>query len=179
VSRSFSRRITAYTELQEALASYVARAGEKLRRETLQAKHMLVFMHTSPHAVDKVKDPFYAPQMSFALPHYTDYTPELAHYALWALRKMYKPGYRYMKCGVILTDLVETGKHTLDLFDNRDTGRQADLMKAMDKLNSKWGQRTAFYAASGVKREWVGSSSLRSRPFTTDWHSIMEVRSDF
>ena len=71
VSRSFGKRITAYTELREALVSYVSRAGEKLRRETLQAKHMLVFMHTSPHATDNGKDPFYAPQMSFALPHYT------------------------------------------------------------------------------------------------------------
>lgn len=179
VSRSFGRRITAYTELQEALASYVSRAGEKLRRENLQAKHMLVFMHTSPHATDKVKDPFYAPQMSFALPQHTNYTPELVHYAVWSLRKMYKPGYRYMKCGVILTDLVETGKATLDLFDTRDTGQQAELMKAMDKLNSRWGQRTAFYAASGVKREWVGASSLRSRNFTTDWNSLMQVRTDF
>lgn len=175
VSRAFGKRITAYTELREALASYVSRAGEKLRRENLQAKHMLVFMHTSPHAKDKVKDPFYAPSMSFALPHHTNYTPELVHYALWSLRKMYKAGYRYMKCGVILTDLVEAGKATLDLFDTRDTGRQTELMKAMDRLNSKWGQRTAFYAASGVKREWVGTSALRSRNFTTDWNSLLEV----
>jgi DNA polymerase V len=179
VSRSFGRRISAYTELREALASYVSRAGEKLRRENLQAKHMLVFMHTSPHAKDRVKDPFYAPQMSFALPHHTNYTPELVHYALWALRKMYKSGYRYMKCGVILTDLVEAGKATLDLFDTRDTGQQEKLMKAMDTLNSRWGQRTAFYAASGVKREWVGASTLRSRLFTTDWNSLLQVRADF
>jgi DNA polymerase V len=179
VSRSFGKRITAFTELQEALASYVSRAGEKLRRENLQAKYMLVFMHTSPHATDKVKDPFYAPQMSFALPQHTNYTPELVHYATWALRKMYKSGYRYMKCGVILTDLVEAGAATLDLFDTRDTGQQDKLMKAMDSLNSRWGQRTAFYAATGVTREWVGASTLRSRNFTTDWNSLMQVRADF
>lgn len=179
VSRSFGKRLTAYTEIREAMASYASRAGEKLRRENLQAKHILVFMHTSPHATDKVKDPFYAPQMSFAMPHYTNYTPELVHYASWALRKMYKPGYRYMKCGVMFTDLVEAGKHTLDLFDTRDTEREAELMKALDKINGKWGQRTAFYAASGIRREWVGASALRSRPFTTDWNSLMEVRADF
>jgi DNA polymerase V len=176
VSRAFGRRIAAFTELREALVSYVSRAGEKLRGENLQAKHMQIFMHTSPHATDRVKDPFYAPSMSFALPHYTNYTPELVHYAAWALRKMYKPGYRYMKCGVILTDLVETGKNTRDLFDTRDNGKQASLMKALDTLNSKWGQRTAFYAASGVKRNWVGASALRSRPFTTDWNSLPQVK---
>jgi hypothetical protein len=46
----------------------------------------------------------------------------------------------------------------------------------MDRLNSKWGQRSAFYAASGVKREWVGTSALRSRHYTTDWNSLIEVR---
>src|SRR5580692_7939617 len=39
VSRSFGKRITEYPLLEEALSSYVARAGEKLRREGLQAKH--------------------------------------------------------------------------------------------------------------------------------------------
>jgi hypothetical protein len=48
VFRSFGKRITEYPELEQALASYVARAGEKLRRESLLSKHMLVFMHTSP-----------------------------------------------------------------------------------------------------------------------------------
>ena len=32
VSRSFGKRITEFPELEQALASYVSRAGEKLRR---------------------------------------------------------------------------------------------------------------------------------------------------
>ncbi len=178
VSRSFGKRLTAFTEIREAMATYASRAGEKLRRENLQAKHILVFMHTSPHATDKVKDPFYAPQMSFAMPHYTNYTPELVHYACWALLKMYKPGYRYMKCGVMFTDLVAAGKHMLDLFDTRDMTQQASLMKAIDSINGKMGSRTIFLGAAGAKQEWAGASSLRSRPFTTDWDSLMEVRAD-
>jgi DNA polymerase V len=112
VSRSFGKRITEYQELAEALAAYVSRAGEKLRREKLLAKHMLVFMHTSPFAKDAAKDPYYAPSVSFSMPLHTHYTPELVHYALWALKEMYRPGYRYMKCGVMLTDLVIEGRET-------------------------------------------------------------------
>ena len=37
VSRSFGKRITEYADLAEALCSYVSRAGEKLRRQRLQA----------------------------------------------------------------------------------------------------------------------------------------------
>lgn len=177
VSRSFGNRITGYDELSQALTSYVTRAGEKLRREKLQAKHMQVFMHTSPHATDKIKDPYYAPQMSFALPQYTDFTPELIHYALWALKQMYKKGFRYMKCGVILTELSVGGKHNLDLFDKRDSARQNSLMVAMDKLNSRMGQRTLFYGSSGIDRAWVGVSTQKSRSYSTDWNNLLEVRS--
>lgn len=172
VSRCFGRRITALSELEEAMATYATRAAEKLRLDGLLAKHMLLFMHTSPHATDKINDPFYAPQIAFALPFHTSHTPELIHYALWGLRKMYKKGYRYMKCGLILTDLVSQGKQNLDMFDIRDNERAATLMQAVDKINGRMGQRTVFYAVSGIKRPWTGICNSKSKSYTTDWNSL-------
>lgn len=175
VSRSFGKRITEFQELSEALASYVARAAEKLRRENLVAKHMLVFMHTSPFAKDKTKDPYYAPHLSFALPLHTNYTPELAHYALWALKEMYRPGYRYMKCGVMLTDLLIEGTQTLDLFVRRDTAKQSKLMEAMDHINQAMGRRTLFYASAGIQQKWSMTAARKSPSYTTDWESLIRV----
>lgn len=176
VSRCFGRRITDYAELKEAMLTYVARAGEKLRAEKLLARHMLIFMHTSPHAKDAVKDPFYAPQTAWKLPFPTNFTPELAHYAGEALKRIFKQGYRYMKCGIILTDLVEEGKETKDLFDLRDVTKNSNLMRAVDGLNGRLGQRTVFYAGSGVERRWGGISNLTSPRYTTDWKGIIQVR---
>jgi DNA polymerase V len=176
VSRSFGKRITDYEELSQALSSYVARAGEKLRRENLLAKHLLVFMHTSPFAKDQTKDPYYAPHLSFAMPLHTNYTPELAHYALWALKQMYKPGYRYMKCGLMLTDLIPEGKDTLDLFERRDRAKQSKLMDAMDKLNQTMGKRTLFYASSGIQQKWQMSAARKSPSYTTSWESLIQVK---
>lgn len=176
VSRSFGKRITEYPLLEEALSSYVARAGEKLRREGLQAKHMLVFLHTSPFAKDAVKDPYYSRHMSFALPVHTNFTPELVHNALWALKKIYRPGYRYMKCGIMLTELVQEGNHTVDMFEARDVTRQSKLMAAMDEINSQMGRRTLFYAGTGVVREWAGVSSSKSPAYSTDWDSLITVQ---
>jgi DNA polymerase V len=178
VSRSFGKRITEYTELAEALAAYVSRAGEKLRREKLLAKHMLLFMHTSPFAKDAAKDPYYAPSLSFALPLHTSYTPELLHYALWALKKMYRPGYRYTKCGVMLTDLLPEGAETLDLFERRDTARESKLMAAMDQINQSMGRRTLFLASAGVQQKWSGVSARKSPSYTTDWESVIRVKAD-
>lgn len=176
VSRSFGKRLSELSELAEALSSYVERAGEKLRRENLVAKHMLVFMHTSPFAKDAAKDPYYAPHLSFTLPLHTNFTPELAHYALWALEKMYKPGYRYMKCGIMLTDLIPDGAQTQDLFERRDTARQSKLMAAVDDINQAMGRRTLFYASSGIQQKWSGAATRKSPSYTTDWESLIRVK---
>lgn len=176
VSRSFGRRITDLNELCEATSFYAARAGEKLRADKLLAKHILVFMHTCPHATDKIKDPFHAPQMSFAMPHHTSYTPALVHYAVWAIKKMYKPGHRYMKSGLILTDIVPEGGQNLDLFDTRDATKENNLMAAVDRINRQMGSRKIFFAGSGVKRPWAGVADRKSQPYTTDWNSIPEIR---
>jgi DNA polymerase V len=176
VSRSFGKRITELPELSQALSSYVARAAEKLRRENLVSKHMLVFMHTSPFAKDAAKDPYYAPHLSFALPLHTNYTPELIHYALWALQKMYRPGYRYMKCGVMLTDLLTEGAQTGDLFARHDTARESKLMAALDHINQTMGKRTLFYASSGIQQAWAGAAARRSPAYTTDWNSLIQVK---
>jgi DNA polymerase V len=50
VTRSFGERITTLDPMLEAVSTYTARAGEKLRRFELAAGHMTLFMHTSRFA---------------------------------------------------------------------------------------------------------------------------------
>ena len=46
-TRSFGRAVTSWDEMREAVATYAARAGEKLRRFGLSAGAMQVFMRTN------------------------------------------------------------------------------------------------------------------------------------
>ena len=48
VSRMFGTKLTEFEPVKQALVAYVTRAGEKLRRDGLLARHMQVFMHNSP-----------------------------------------------------------------------------------------------------------------------------------
>ncbi|MEP7163047.1 MAG: Y-family DNA polymerase [Ferruginibacter sp.] len=177
VSRCFGKRITNSREIEEALTFYISRAGEKLRAEKLVAKQMLVFIHTSPHSTNKRTDPYYAPQLSFQLPQHTNYTPELIHYGLWALKQMYKEGYRYMKGGIILSDVVKEGRENLDLFSTSDKANETNLMTAIDKLNSVMGSGTIFYAAKGINSSWSVLTEHKSPNYTTNWASIPVVQS--
>lgn len=47
-SRSFSRRLTTYEELAEALATFCSRAAEKLRAQHSVAGGLTVFLRTNP-----------------------------------------------------------------------------------------------------------------------------------
>jgi DNA polymerase V len=54
-SRSFGRPITTRAELCEAVASYTARAAEKLRRQRLATAHLMVFVETNCFKADEAQ----------------------------------------------------------------------------------------------------------------------------
>jgi hypothetical protein len=63
-----------------------------------------------------------------------------------ALNKLYRPGFRYKKAGVILLDLVPAGRVQGSLFDAPDDARSIARMKALDALNARFGRRRTFVA---------------------------------
>ena len=55
-SRSFSRRLTTYSELSQALSKFCSRAAEKLRRQQSVTGYVSVFIRTSPF---NPQEPYY------------------------------------------------------------------------------------------------------------------------
>src|SRR5690606_10889303 len=53
VTRSFGKRVTSRVDMEQAVAGYATRLGEKLRRHGLATDHVTVFMHTSPFDDDE------------------------------------------------------------------------------------------------------------------------------
>ncbi len=118
---------------------------------------------------------YYAKGRGFQLPHATSDTAELIHYAVLALRQVYRPGFYCMKCGIMLTELVEAGATQPDLFDARDIERKNRLMQAVDGLNRRMDRDTVTYAGSGINREWKATAGLKSQHFSTDWRQVVQV----
>ena len=73
VSRSFGRLVTTKREVQEAIATYIIRAAQKLRKDKLLASVVTVFVSTSRYH-DQQR---YFNSMSVVCPLATDYTPHL------------------------------------------------------------------------------------------------------
>jgi DNA polymerase V len=172
VSRSFGQSITTVAEMREAVATYMSRAAEKLRRGQLAAGVLTVFITTN-HFSDELQ---YSNAVTLTLPVATNDTAELLAYALCGMEHIFQTGFRYKKAGILLTELVPAQQIQLSLFDNRDRERSARLMAAVDYINTRMGAGTIRYAAVGVRNRWKMRSTRRSPRYTTRWEELVEVK---
>ena len=172
VSRSFGKPITTLEEMREAVATYTSRAAEKLRRNTLAAGVLTVFITTNQLS----DEPQYSNAVTLTLPVATSDTAELLAYALCAIEPIFQGGFRYKKAGILLTELVPAQQIQLSLFDNRDRERSARFMATMDDINRQWGTGTVRYAAVGFRNRWKMRSARRSPRYTTRWEELVEVK---
>ncbi len=164
VSRSFGRPLTQLDPIKEALLQFVGRAGEKLRRQRLMTSHLMVFVITNRFSTTR---PFYGQSATLRLAYPTDYTPDLIRAAVQLLERIYRPGFHYQKCGVMLMDLSPAAYHQQYLFDTRDHARQAQLMRALDSLNADYGARGACRQL-GREQASVGNAPGISQPALYD-----------
>lgn len=158
-SRSFGNRVTSKVWLAEAVSTYMARAGEKLRAQGLTTGCVTLYIRTSHYRKDEAQ---YGNSISIPLRMQTDYTPTLIQAAMSGLESIYAEGYAYYKAGVILTDLVEGNQRQGHLFLPNDWERQSRVMGVLDRVNRFWGYGTLGYAREGLTKPWVMKSAKRS-----------------
>lgn len=171
-ARSFGRPVTALAELRAAMTRYTVRAAEKLRQDGSVAGAMEVFISTYRHR-DEAQ---YHPVHSVRLVPPTDDTLHLIHWAVAALRSIYRPGYRYAKAGIRLRDLHPAGSRQADIFDmpQEQDDRRSRLMAALDTLNRRYGSSTCQPGAAGIRepQAWQMQRGALSPQFTTSWAEL-------
>jgi DNA polymerase V len=171
-SRSFGRKVESLVALQEAVATYVSRAAEKLRQENLTANIISVFIQTNRFN----DDPRYHNAVQMSLPVATDDTVELIEFALQGVQKIYKPGYFYQKAGVMLLELAPPSLVQASLFDQRDRQKYRQLMTAIDTINRRQGTGAIQFGAAGLQKPWQMRSAQRSPRYTTQWAELPVVK---
>lgn len=172
-TRSFGAATESLAELKEAVASYVTRAAEKLRRARMAASVVTVFVQTDRYA----PGPQYFNAGTHELAYPTDATQELQRYALDALARIFRDGYSYRKAGVLLHGLSPAGQLSLRLFDEERWERFRDVMTAVDAINRRWGEGTVRFAAAqpGKRARWHTKTECRSPRYTTRLEEVLTV----
>nr|WP_315128392.1 Y-family DNA polymerase [uncultured Polynucleobacter sp.] len=173
-SRSFGKPVTSMEELAESVATHAARGAEKLRSQKSVTGALTIFVQTNPH---KPFEPQHHQSITVVLSDPSDNTLTLTSAALKGLKQIYKTGFKYKKAGVILNLLADKPTMQQSLFDDIEVkGKSAGLMKAMDSINSRFGNAAIKTAASGTKQDWQMRSGNRSPNYTTQWDELPVAR---
>ncbi|MBA3597735.1 MAG: Y-family DNA polymerase [Methylibium sp.] len=172
VSRSFGRPVVELHELREAVASYATRASEKLRRQAGAAGGVSVFLHTNLFN----DDPRYSASTAVQLVEPSADMRELVGAACAALQRLFRPGYRYAKAGVMLLDLAPAAIRQETLWSPSLSRDPAALMRAVDGINKRMGRGTLRTAAAGQRRAWSMRRQRLSPCYTTRWQDVPMAR---
>jgi DNA polymerase V len=144
---------------------------------------VLVFIRTSPF---RPQDRQYSRSITVPLRLPSADTLRIAGAALEGLKRIFRPGYRYAKAGVMLLDLQPAGvqaQQELDLGgdDTHRERRNGRLMAAMDAIQDRFGKEAIRLGATLAPTNRAGFSAWqmkqerRSPRYTTDWAGLMVV----
>ncbi|OGQ96897.1 MAG: hypothetical protein A2521_04695 [Deltaproteobacteria bacterium RIFOXYD12_FULL_57_12] len=173
VSRTFRQEIGDMVSLKEAVATYVARAAAKLRRERLTSGRILVFLEENRF---RVQHGFHGANARLSAASAD--SRQLIGRALACLERLYRPGCLYKKAGVMLLELAPAAYFQRSLFEHNDQQRADRLMAAVDAVNGRLGPGSLRYGVEGAGsgQEWRTVFQRRSPSYTTDWLQLPRVR---
>ena len=175
-SRSFGQPVYDLEELEEAVATYISRAAEKLRAQQSVAGAVTVAIMTNRF---KEHEPQYHRSMVVSLPEPTADSRVLAAYAIRALKHMYRPGFEYKKAAVMLSELQPEGQRQACLWDEEadEVGRERSrrLMNVLDEVNARFGRGAVQLGALGTKPVWTMKRGRVSPRYTTRWEDVPKV----
>ena len=172
-SRAFGASVEHIEEIQAAVASYLARAAEKLRQQSSVAAAVYVFINTNRFKED---EPQYGAGVTVTLLDPSDDTLVLTAAALDGVRAIYREGYRYKKAGVMLTMLTDKDARQANLFEDKTSSEKSSrLMQVMDSVNREFGRDTLRSAASAASSRWAMRAEMKSPRYTTRWDELPSV----
>ena len=174
VTRSFPKQIADFDLLRERVATFAAVCAEKLRKQNTCCHTIIVLLVIDRHSIKASKYYF---NMAVTLPYATNSTLTISNAAIAMLRKLHQgnENIKFKKAGVIVTELIDENKKQLQLFEEENPKHQA-LMKVMDQLNKKIGDKKVKLATQNLSLTWNMNQNHLSPRYTTNFNHILEIK---
>ena len=175
-TRMFGSPVSDLKDIKEAVATYTARAAEKLRRQHSVAGVISVFV--VPKEIRAASERFrHGPIISnyTTLPVATASTNELIKPALQLAESIYESGNLYKKAGVTLSGLLSQEAVQSNMFAAPPDKVMQKLMHTLDNVNFSMRDDAIKFASSGTTRDWKMRQEHRSPRHTTRWDELREV----
>jgi len=172
-SRSFGKLLTRKDDIQEALCNHAAACALKLRRQKTCCNRVHVFINTNPHKTDEAQ---YARTINVDLASSTNNTSEIIKAAIQGFNIIFAAGYRFMKCGVIVMNLVPESQVQASIFDEADRSKNSLVMSTMDQVNQSLGKEIVRFAVQGFEKKYKLRADHLSQRYTTDINQILKIK---
>jgi DNA polymerase V len=173
-TRSFPKQIADFDLLRERVATFASVCAEKLRKQNSCCHTIIVMLVVDKHTVKTSKYYF---NMAVTLPYGSNSTLTISNAAIAMLKKLHlgNEHLKFKKAGVIVTELVDENKKQLQLFDEENP-KHLLLMKVMDGLNKKIGDKKVKLATQNLSLTWNMNQKHLSPKYTTNFKDILEIK---
>ncbi|MGL1890783.1 MAG: Y-family DNA polymerase [Spirochaetaceae bacterium] len=172
-SKSFGTPATELEDLIEATKNYVQDAFHKMIRQKLKAKKITFYLTTNYF---RTNDKQYRNSIDMDLENYSDYLPDFIKAAEKGIRQIFRPGFKYKKTSVLLTDLKLNREITPDLFTIEDP-RKSKIQNSVNEINLRYGKGTITCTLNRTKKpKWRMKRELLSPEYTTNWDELPLVK---
>lgn len=173
-TRSFGQPLTDYHSLTQAISEFTSRAAEKLRKQESLANRVMVFIHTSPF---RPNDKQYANSIVVPLAYPSADTTTLIQSAVLGASRIFRPGFRFAKAGVMLMELQPrtVEQHAFDFDSQLRLDKSTKTMSVVDSINDKYGKGTLRVASTAPKKQtpaWGMRQERKTPHYTTDWLAL-------
>jgi DNA polymerase V len=174
-TRMFGCQVTEIKYVKEAVATYVSRAAEKLRRQKSAAKVLTVFVVPKEEG-ENIKYRHGPTETAYVvLPAATSSTNDLIKPAMDLVDKLFKENKIYKKAGVILSELEPDTSIQSNLYVPARKNETRYLMDMIDNLNFSMRDDIIKFGSAGTEKNWKMRQELRSPRYTTRWNELPKV----
>jgi len=171
-TRSFENTYTDIAAIKERIATFANSCSEKLRKQNSNCNMLIVLLQGNRFEQTPLP---HKNSITIVLPHSTNSSLTIVKYATKAIETLYKKGIKYKRAGVIVTGLVPTDNHQLDMF-SRENPKHLPLMKAIDDLNKKYGDQKLKLANQDLGKTWKMRQEHLSKQYTTQFNEILIIK---
>jgi len=168
--RTFGEDTNQAHVLESAVAHMTTRAAFALRREGLLARRIGLLIETNRHKPGYRR---WAPEITLTQP--TSDTGHIITLLLTRLQEIFSSAQQYHRLCVFLYDFVPEHALQTDLLGqvNVLTHTKANSrMQAVDRINSKHGRGTIYFAAEDLANSWQPKHNIRSPRYVSSWNEL-------
>ncbi len=168
-SRTFGDSVFSIIDLKRAISNYISNAAKKLRDQESKCLKVSVFARTNSFK----STPQYYMYGERILTNPTSNTLKLINIAHELIDLNFRDGFEYKKAGAKISSFMDQQEYQIDLLDEADTLANEKLMKAIDAINDREGEKTIKSLACGTDDQaWKMNRNFKSPRYTTSWGEL-------